>query len=175
MSDVDQVIEMLLAKWPAGFRNKHLAEALTVSRPRASKVLASRVLSGELVRAEGSRRKYIRGPGSSEAHVGVVRGALRKGFWMALAGDSPHLAYLAFCGLGLWEVRTRNQVRAALRGLIDLHSYLVIDFEGVRAISEAAARELFVKLPQYSGTWVQSINLEPSVARTVLNVVRRGD
>ena len=63
----------------------------------------------------------------------------------------------------------------SLRGLIDLHSYLVIDFEGVRAISEAAARELFVKLPQYSGTWVQSINLEPSVARTVLNVVRRGD
>ncbi len=35
--------------------------------------------------------------------------------------------------------------------------------------------ELFLKVPQHAGMFVQPINLEPMVARTVLNVVRFGD
>ncbi len=85
------------------------------------------------------------------------------------------LAYVALSLLGLSEVRTRQQVRAALRGLADRHRFLVVDFEGVHSISEAASRELFLKVPQNSGMFVQPINLEPMVARRVLSIVRLGD
>ena len=50
MKDVDRVIDELLVERPAGFGNKHLAEALGVSRSRACRILAIRVLSGELAR-----------------------------------------------------------------------------------------------------------------------------
>src|SRR5260370_42141550 len=49
-------------EWPAGFRNKHLAEALSVSRARASQVLGRRILSGEPARTRKGNGEYIRRP-----------------------------------------------------------------------------------------------------------------
>lgn len=91
MKDIEQVIEELLDKWPAGFRNKHLAAALGVSRPRACQLLAPRVLSGELERTGEGRGRYIRGPDHGKSRTGFVRGALPAGFWRALVRATPNL------------------------------------------------------------------------------------
>jgi len=53
-----------------------------------------------------------------------------------------------------------------------VYNYVVIDFEGVRSVSEAAANELFVKLLRSKRA--RAINLEPDVARTIRNVLRLG-
>lgn len=71
------------------------------------------------------------------------------------------------------DLRTRQQVRAALRGLSkDSHDFLVVDFEGVRSISHSAATELFVEVPQHGILHVEAINMEASVAQTVSRVIR---
>jgi hypothetical protein len=175
MSDVQQIIDALLAKWPAGFRNKHLAEALGVSRARACQLLAPRVRSGELARKGEGRGKYIRGPDCGIApSIGAAREAFAGGFWSALMQNCPHLAYVAFSRLALTELRTRQQLRAALRGVVYRAGFLVLDFEGVNSISRAAAHELLFRVPQVVGTFVAPINLEPAVARTVQQVLRFG-
>src|ERR1700716_3258193 len=144
MRDIEPVIDALLGKRPDGFRNKHLAEALGVSRARASQLLGPRVLSGELARTDGPRSRYIRGPARGRADGSFARGARAGGFWKVLVDAYPQLVYVALRGLGLTELRTRQQIQAALRGVMDHQLFLVVDFEGVHSISEAAARELFL-------------------------------
>ncbi len=173
MNDIEQVIEELLEKWPAGFRNKHLAAALGVSRPRACQLLAPRVLLGELERTGEGRGRYIRGIDTGKSRTGFARGALPAGFWRALVKSYPKLAYVAFASLALTDLRTRQQVRSALRGLYNYsHDFLVVDFEGVRSISHSAATELFVEAPQHGILYIEAINMEPSIARTVSRVIR---
>jgi anti-anti-sigma regulatory factor len=88
----------------------------------------------------------------------------------------PQLVYVALRGLGLTELRTRQQIQAALRGVMDHQWFLVVDFEGVHSISEAAARELFLGVPQNwgMGMLIEAINMEPRVARAIGHVVRFG-
>jgi hypothetical protein len=45
---IDEAIDSLLGERPEGFRNKDLAAALGVSRPRASQILSARRRCGEL-------------------------------------------------------------------------------------------------------------------------------
>ena len=170
MRDIEAVIEALLANRPDGFRNKHLAEALGVSPARACQLLARRVLSGELARTEGPRSKYIRGPDRGEADGSLARGAHFRGFWKVLVDAYPELVYVALRGLGLTEVRTRQQIRGALRGAMDYRRFLIVDFEGVRFISEAASRELFLTAPRRWGLLVEAINLESRVAQAIGHV-----
>jgi hypothetical protein len=172
MNDIEQVIEELLARWPAGFRNKHLAVALGVSRPRACQLLAPRVLSGELERTGEGRGRYVRGMDSAKGRTGFARGAVHGGFWRALVASYPKLAYLALISLGLTDLRTRQQIRTALRGLPeDPHHFLIVDFEGVRSISQSAIKQLFFELPLKGVLYVEAINMEASVARTVSRVI----
>jgi hypothetical protein len=174
MRDIKSVIEALLAKRPNGFRNKHLAEALGVSPSRACQLLARRILSGELARIDGPRSRYIRGHDRGVADGSFARGAAPRGFWRALVEDYPKLAYVALRGLGLTELRTRQRIRAELRGMIGRPRYLVVDFEGVDTISEAVARELFLEVPAYWGMQVEAINADPRVAQTIQYIVRVG-
>jgi|GEM_PF-1900220 len=175
MKDIQPVIDALLATRRAGFRNKHLAEALGVSRARASQLLATRVLSGELKRVGEGPRKYIRGPDCGDRPGGVARAASLSGFWRALVEDCPNLAYVSVGGLALTDLRTQQQVRTLLRGLVSHRLFLVVDFAGVRSISEAASRELFLNVPRRDTIWVEPINLEPAVGRTIVRVVRLDD
>jgi hypothetical protein len=170
MRDIEPVIEALLARRPAGFRNKHLAEALGVSQTRACQLLASRVLSGELARTEGPRSQYIRGPDRGEADEGLARGAGSGGFWRELVHAYPEVVYVALRALGLIELRTRQQIRGALRGAMDYRRFLIVDFEGVQFISAAASRELFVTLPRRWGMLVEAINVESRVVQTIGHV-----
>ena len=173
MNDIERVIEELLARWPAGFRNKHLAAALGVSRPRVCQLLAPRVLSGELERTGEGRGRYIRGRDSAKSRTSFARGAVHGGFWRALVASYPKLAYLALVSLGLTDLRTRQQVRSAMRGLPEHpHHFLIVDFEGVRSISRSAVKELFVEIPLHGLLYVEAINMEASVAQTVWRVVR---
>jgi hypothetical protein len=173
MNDIEQVIEELLEKCPAGFRNKHLAAALGVSRPRACQLLAPRVLAGELERTGEGRGRYIRGRDTGKSRNCFARGALPGGFWRALVESYPKFAYVALGGLALTDLRTRQQVRTALRGLPGRpRLFLVVDFEGVQSISQSAAKELFVEVPPDGIMYVEAINMEASVARTVSRVVR---
>jgi hypothetical protein len=149
VKDVEKVIEALLLKRPAGFRNKHFAEALGVSQSRACRILAPRVLSGELARTGEGRGKYVRGTDAGIAVGGVARGAIRGGLWSELAKDCPRLAYVAFSRLALTDLRTRQQVRAA--------------------------QELLLKVPRYMLMLVEPINMEHVVARIVWHVIRFGD
>jgi hypothetical protein len=55
--------------------------------------------------------------------------------------------------------------------MIDHGRFLIVDFEGVQSISDAAARELFIRLPLYWGMRVEAINAEPRVAQTIRHVV----
>ena len=68
----------------------------------------------------------------------------------------PDLVYLGLRGVGLTEVRTRQQIRGALRGAMDHRRFLIVDFEVVRFISDAAARELFGPLPRRWGMLVEA-------------------
>jgi hypothetical protein len=169
-----EVIDALLAKWPAGFRNKHLAEALGVSRARASQLLSPRLLSGELARTAAGRARYIRGPDCGRVPGGIARGAVPRGFWREVVEDYPKLAYVALSRLALTDLRTRQQVRTALRGLAYGQRFLVVGFEGVHSISQAASHELFINAAQRSGMFIEPINLEPGVARTVWRLARLG-
>lgn len=175
MKDIQHVIDALLAARPAGFRNKHLAEALGVSRGRISQLLAPRVLLGELKRTGDGPIRYIRGPACGNAPGGVARGVLPRGFWSALVQDCPNLAYVALAGLALTDLRTRQQVQTVLRGLTSHRYFLVVDFGGVRSISESASHELFIRVPRRDCMMVEPINLEPAVARTISHVLRFGD
>ena len=176
MRDALPFIEALLERRPRGFRNKHFAELLGVSRPRASQLLARLVLSGELTRLGEGRGPYVRGPLYSTKSGGIARGALPAGFWSALVEDFPDVVYVALHRLGLTEVRTRQQLRTALHGLLgNPKRYLIVDFEGVRALSDAAACELLFKIRREFYVRVEPINLEPAVARTVWRVLRFGD
>ncbi len=84
--------------------------------------------------------------------------------------------YVALNRLGLIEVRTRQQLRTALYSLLDHPKrYLIVDFEGVGALSDAAGSELLLKIPREFSVRVEPINLEPTVARTVWRVLRFGD
>ncbi len=175
MRDVQPIIDALLAKWPAGFRNKHLAEALGVSRARACQLLAPRVRSGELARRGDGRGKYIRGPDRGTApSVSTARETFAGWFWSALMRDCPNIAYVALSRLPLTGLRTRQQLRAALRGVVHRQDFLIVDFEGMSSISRAAAHELLFRLPQDGAIFVEPINLEPAVARIVWQVVRFG-
>src|SRR6266849_5221148 len=87
VKDVENVIQALLLKRPAGFRNKHFAEALGVSQSRACRILAPRVLSGELARTGEGRGKYVRGTDAGIAAGGVARGGAPGGLWSELAKD----------------------------------------------------------------------------------------
>jgi hypothetical protein len=176
MEDVQALIETLLLRRPRGFRNKHFAEAVGLSRSRASRLLARLVLSGELTRLGEGRGPYVHGPYYGTTAAGIARGALPKGFWSALVEDYPDVVYVALHRLGLTEVRTRQQLRTALHGLLDNPKrYLIVDFEGVRALSDAAACELLFKIRREFYARVEPINLEPAVARTVWRVLRFGD
>ena len=173
MRDMQLVIEELLARWPAGFRNKHLAQALGVSRSRASRVLKALLRSGELARVGEELKRYVRGPDCGRPHGGVARASPPNGFWRRLVQDCPTVAYVALGNLDGPGLRTRQQARALLRG-VDNQSYLVVDFEGLHSVSETACQEFLVKLPRRRGIAVQPINLEPAVAQTAWHVLRTG-
>jgi hypothetical protein len=73
----------------------------------------------------------------------------------------------------LTDLRSRQQVATALRGLADHpHDFLIVDFEGVRSISQSAIKELFFEVPLRGILYVEAINMEASVARTVWRVAR---
>jgi len=175
VKDVDTAVDELLVKRPTGFRNKHLAEALGVSRSRACRILASRVLSGELARKGEGPGKYVRGMSTGFTPGGVARGVRPETFWRMLADTCSSLAYVALRGLCLTDLRTRHQVRTLVRGLDFFQRFLVVDFEGVHSISRAAALELFLKTPWRMHISVEPINMELSVARAVWLVIRFGD
>jgi hypothetical protein len=80
---------------------------------------------------------------------------------------------VAFSNLALPHLRTRQQVRTAVLGTFG-KQFLVVDFDGVHSISNAAAHELFLKLPNYAAISVQPINLEPLVAEAVRHVLLIG-
>ncbi len=162
-------------KWPDGFRNKHMAQALGVSRARVSQLLAPRVLSGELARKRSGRRGYVRGPNHRDAPGAGARSAPANSFWKQLVEHSPKVAYVALSRLGLIDLRTRRQIRDAVRGLSSEKYFLLVDFEGVQSISPAAANELLFKVSYYNLISVQPINLEPAVARTLWHVRHLGD
>jgi len=170
MKDIEEVIDALLARRPDGFRNKHFAAALGVSRSRASRVLARLCISGELRINGDGRGPYIRGRDDREHLAGVARGAPKRCFWRDLLEELPTAAYLGLRLLGLTEIRKRQQIRLALQGLTDSY-YLIVDFEGVRFISKAAAHELCVVLQHFWGTFVQPINMEADVGRTIRDVL----
>jgi hypothetical protein len=173
--DIESLIDELFVKWPDGFRNKHMAQALGVSRSRVSQLLAPRVLSGELARKRSGRRGYVRGPNHRDTPGAGARGALANSFWKLLVEDSPKVAYVALSRLGLTDVRTRRQIRDAVRGLSYGKYFLLVDFEGVQSISPAAANELLFKVAYYNLTHVQPINVEAAVARTLWHVRHLGD
>ena len=54
----------------------------------------------------------------------------------------------------------------------DPRAYLIADFDGVHALSGAAAKELFVQMPPLFFRRVEPINMDPIVARTVSRVLR---
>jgi len=58
--------------------------------------------------------------------------------------------------------------------MLDRPWHLVVDFDGVHSISDAAARELFLSIPGYWGMQVEAINADPRVAQTIQYVVRVG-
>lgn len=175
MRDLESLIDELFVKWPDGFRNKHMAQALGVSRARVSQLLAPRVLSGELARKRSGRRGYVRGPNHRDTPGAGARGAPANSFWRHLVEQNPKVAYVALSRLGLFDLRTRRQIRDAVRGLSYEKYFLLMDFEGVQSISCAAANELLFRLSHYQMIWVQPINLEPAVARTVWHVRDLGD
>lgn len=175
MRDIEALIDALLGKWPDGFRNKHMAQALGVSRSRISQLLAPRVLSGELARKRSGRRGYIRGPNHRDTPGAGARGALPNSFWNQLVEANPKVAYVALSRLGLLDLRTRRQIRDAVGGLSYEKYFLLVDFEGVQSISSAAANELLFRVSNYKLIWVQPINLEPAVARTLWHVRHLGD
>jgi hypothetical protein len=105
----------------------------------------------------------------------VARGATPDGFWRSLVRYCPAVGYVALGSLALNYVRTRLQVRAALDGLLYRHRFLVVDFEGVRSISEAASHELFLEVPRRTTTFVEPINLEPAVSQIISRTIRFGD
>jgi hypothetical protein len=174
IKDIDPVIEDLLDAWPRGFRTKQLAGALGVSSGRASQLLAPRIMSRELARAGERRGLYIRGPDWGKEFGAVARGADPASFWKALVKDCPRLAYVALSGLGFSQLRTRGQVRMALRHLSYGRPFLIVDFQGVHSISESASDELFVKVPRTEAILVEPINLDPAIARTISHVLRCG-
>ena len=175
MRDIEALIDALLGKWPDGFRNKHMAQALGVSRSRISQLLAPRVLSGELARKRSGRRGYIRGPNHRDTPGAGARGAPANSFWKQLVEHSPKVAYVALSRLGLIDLRTSRQIRDAVRGLSSAKYFLLVDFEGVQSISPAAANELLFKVSYYNLISAQPINLEPAVARTLWHVRHLGD
>jgi hypothetical protein len=173
MNEIDGLIDSLLLKRPAGFRNKDLAEALGVSRARASQLISNRVRWGELAKARKSRRsRYVRGDNYNRWDVGLAFGTVRNGFWQNLVQDYRRLAYLSLSGLGLTNLRTRQQVRMALRGLSYPQRFLIIDLAGVRSISFAATHELFVEVPNRDLLAVEAINADPAAAQTIRRVMR---
>jgi hypothetical protein len=173
--DIEALIDALLGRWPDGFRNKHMAQALGVSRSRVSQLLAPRVLSGELARKRSGRRGYIRGLNHRDTPGAGARGALANSFWKQLVQESPQVAYVALSRLGLTDLRTRRQIRDAVRGLPYEKHFLLVDFEGVQSISPAAANELLFKVSYYKLIPIQPINVEPAVARTLWHVRHLGD
>ena len=175
MRDTEAFIDALLARWPDGFRNKHLAQALGVSRSRVSQILAPRVLAGELARKRSGRRGYIRGPNHRDTPGAGARGAPANSFWKLIVQGSPKVAYVALSRLGLTDIRTRRQVRDAVHGLSYEKYFLVVDFEGVQSISSAAAQELLFRVSNYKFVSVQPINVEPAVSRTLWHVRQLGD
>src|SRR5262249_43324901 len=123
LMNVDIVIDQLLRRRPDGFRNKHLAQALGVSRARASQLLAIRVRSGELARR--------------------IHGT---------------------------ELRTRQQLREAVRNLPTDAKFLLLDLDGVQALSPAAAKEILFARP--SNLNIEANNAEPAV-KIALGRIRR--
>src|SRR5260370_27906561 len=174
MRNVEAVIEFVLRERPNGFRNKHVAEALGISPARACQLLARRIRSGELSRIDGPRTRYIRGYDPRVAKEGFARGAPFTSFWRTLTTDYPKLAYVSLRGLGLTELRTRQQIRTALRGMIDRPWHLVVDFDAVHSVADAAAHELFLSIPGYWGMQVEAINADPQVGQAIQYVVRVG-
>src|SRR5262249_27875589 len=116
LMNVDIVIDQLLRRRPDGFRNKHLAQALGVSRARASQLLAIRVRSGELARRIHGRVGFVRGPDHPESPTAGAR-ATESYFWKDVVARYPQVAYVSLAGLGLTELRTRQQLREAVRNL----------------------------------------------------------
>jgi hypothetical protein len=101
----------------------------------------------------------------------VSRGASRESFWEDLVKHLPVVAYVGLRLLELTEIRTRQQIRFALQGLAEHRWFLIVDFEDVRFISEAASHELCVAVQDFWSIRVQPINMEPDVARTIRNVL----
>jgi hypothetical protein len=173
MRDMQPVIGVLLARWPDGFRNKHLAQALGISQSRACRLLKQLVLSGELARADEERPRYVRGAHCDEFSRGVVVDSFGNSFWRDLVQRHYEVGYVALGGIQWNRLRTRQQVQSLLSGFRG--RFLIIDFQGVHSISVAACDEMLFKLPHRNGFSVQSINLEPSVAQIVRRVFRFGN
>ena len=170
--NVEMVIEELLEQRPDGFRNKHLAQALGVSRSRASQLLTSRVLSGQLARRIQGRAGFVRGPDHPDSpHAGAR--ATESGFWKTLVQSYPQIAYVSLAGLGVTELRTRQQVRQALANLPNRPSHVIVDLEGLQSLSPAAAKEIvFGRLNYWS--FVEAINPGPAVKRALERIRRLG-
>jgi len=171
--NVDLVIEELLEQRRDGFRNKHLAQALGVSRSRASQLLAARVLSGQLARRIHGRAGFIRGPDHPDSPDAGAR-ATQSYFWKNLVHRYPRIAYVSMAGLGLTELRTRRQVRQALANLSDGTSHVIIDLDGVDALSPAAAKEIVFGRSIVPLAQIEPINPEHAVKRALERIHRLG-
>jgi len=167
--DVDLAIEELLEHRPDGFRNKHLAQVLGVSRSRASQLLTARVLSGELARRKSGRAGFVHGPDHPGSPNAGAR-ATESYFWKELVGRCPKVAYVSLAGLGLTEVRTRHQVRKAVGNLPVSTSFVLLDLDGVHVLSPAAAKEILFCRPCFPTAYIEPINPEPAVKRALVRV-----
>jgi hypothetical protein len=172
VTNVDIVIEELLEQRPDGFRNQHLAQALGVSRSRASQLLSARILSGELARTMGGRAGFIRGPDHPDSPNAGAR-ATESYFWKEAVRVCPQIAYVSMTGLGLTEVRTRRQVRKAVENLPSRTRVVFLDFDGVHSLSRAAAKEIIFGRPIFMAD-LHPINAEPPVKRALERIRRLG-
>jgi hypothetical protein len=159
---IDEAIDALLEKRPEGFRNKDLATALGVSRPRASQILSARQRCGELVVANERRRgRYVRGPGS------VTHLSTDARFWRSLTERCPCIAYYPLRAGGSPRLIRRSQVRAVIRVHRFEQRFALVDFDCITSLSDAACDELFLWLIYRRAQMVHAINAAPDVVRTL--------
>jgi hypothetical protein len=156
---VDDVIDRLLEMRPQGFRNSHLANALGVTPSWASKLIARRLRSGELVRSGSGPGPYVRG---TPGRVGGV-----PTFWQRLTESVRGFVYVRLSLQVPGEGVSSRSLGLALERLDEpgCH-YAVIDFEDVESISEGAAREL-LRFPYVE---LKAINASADIRRTLRRV-----
>jgi hypothetical protein len=163
--EVEEALLSLFGKYPNGFRNKHLAQALGVSRARASQLLSARVRWRELTALGDFRLCYVRGPAFRNGFAERARGAADRSFWEYLVASCRQIAYVRLRTLTSADLRTRSQVRHYVQGVAPRAGFLIVDFDGVSSVSDSALGELFLSIPENDMAQVKGINMAPEVAQ----------